>query len=231
MRNATQAAAWAEVRDGSTGWRTTCLTLVRQAWDLPMYDTYAQLEWDAVPLSARHSDTRPPVGAPCFWKGPTAQGHAAIVVEYRGDVPYVATTDVLRLGRVDVVPMRKIEQVWPSAHWLGWTSQLQGKVLPLPVPHAVVTRVVASPYRQGGKVYRSDLRFGQRGSDSVWNLQRALIRKGFQTGSPAPTGDYLSGTRAAVAAFQRSQGWAGRDADGLAGRFTVVRLGLIWVQD
>jgi peptidoglycan hydrolase-like protein with peptidoglycan-binding domain len=130
-----------------------------------------------------------------------------------------------------VVPMRKIEQVWPSAHWLGWTSQLQGKTLPLPVPQAVVTRVVASPYRQGGKVYRSQLRLGVRGSDSVWNLQRALIRKGFQTGLPSPTGDYLSGTRSAVAAFQRSQGWAGRDADGLAGRFTVVRLGLIWVQD
>ena len=231
MRDASQAAAWAEVHEGAVGWRTTCLSLVRRAWDLPTQDSYPQLEWDTVPLTSRHSDTRPPVGAPCFWKGPTAQGHAGIVVEYRGAVPYIATTDVVRLGRVDVVPLRKIEQVWPSAHWLGWTSQLQGKCLPVPVPQVVVNRVVASPYRQGGKVYRSHLRIGQRDSDSVWNLQRALIRRGFPTGAPAPTGDYLSGTRAAVAAFQRDQGWSGRDADGLAGRFTVVRLGLVWVQD
>ena len=231
MRDASQAAAWAEVHEGAVGWRTTCLSLVRRAWDLPTQDSYPQLEWDTVPLTSRHSDTRPPVGAPCFWKGPTAQGHAGIVVEYRGAVPHIATTDVVRLGRVDVVPLRKIEQVWPSAHWLGWTSQLQGKSLPVPVPQVVVNRVVASPYRQGGKIYRSHLRIGQRDSDSVWNLQRALIRRGFPTGSPAPTGDYLSGTRAAVAAFQRDQGWSGRDADGLAGRFTVVRLGLVWVQD
>lgn len=231
MRNASQAAAWAEIHEGAVGWRTTCLSLVRRAWDLPTQDSYPQLEWDSVPLTSRHSDTRPPVGAPCFWKGPTAQGHAGIVVEYRGAVPHIATTDVVRLGRVDVVPLRKIEQVWPSAHWLGWTSQLQGKCLPVPVPQVVVNRVVASPYRQGGKIYRSHLRIGQRESDSVWNLQRALIRRGFPTGAPAPTGDYLSGTRAAVAAFQRDQGWSGRDADGLAGRFTVVRLGLVWVQD
>ena len=231
MRDASQAAAWAEVHEGAVGWRTTCLSLVRRAWDLPTQDSYPQLEWDSVPLTSRHSDTRPPVGAPCFWKGPTAQGHAGIVVEYRGAVPHIATTDVVRLGRVDVVPLRKIEQVWPSAHWLGWTSQLQGKCLPVPVPQVVVNRVVASPYRQGGKIYRSHLRIGQRESDSVWNLQRALIRRGFPTGAPAPTGDYLSGTRAAVAAFQRDQGWSGRDADGLAGRFTVVRLGLVWVQD
>lgn len=228
MRNASQAAAWAEARDGGIGWRSRSLSFVRQSWDLPPIDGSAQQEWDGVPLAARHGDRRPPVGAPCYWKGPTPDGHAAVVVEYRGETPYVASTDVVKWGRIDLVPLRRIERVWPSAHWLGWASALHGRPLPLPVP---ATRQLTSPYRLGGKVYRSHLRFGQRRSDSVWNLQRALIRKGFGIGTPVPTGDYLAATRAAVAAFQRSQGWSGRDADGLAGRFTIDRLGLLWVQD
>src|SRR5262245_53149873 len=101
MRNASQAAAWAEVREGRTDYQSTCLSFVQRAWDLPATDTFAQQEWDAIPLNARHSDTRPPVGAPCFWKGPTPQGHAAIVVEYHGETPYVGTTDLVRPGRID----------------------------------------------------------------------------------------------------------------------------------
>ena len=230
MRNASQCATWAEARDGATGWRANSLAFVRHAWDLPADESSPQFEWESTPLIARHSDRLPPIGAPCFWKGPSPLGHAAIAVEYRCGTPSVACSDIAKLGRVDVVPLSRIEREWPSATWLGWTSVLQGRRLPLPVPNGV-TRNVPSPYRQGGMVYRSHLRFGRRASDSVWNLQRALLRKGYGIGLPVPSGDYLVGTRAAVAAFQRSQGWSGRDADGLASRLTVTRLGLIWVAD
>lgn len=230
MRNASQAATWAEARDGTTGWGAKSLGFVRHAWDLPADESSPQFEWDSAPLIARHSDRKPPVGAPCFWKGPSPAGHVGITVEYRSGTPWVACTDLSKLGRVNVVALTRIEREWPSATWLGWSTVLQGRALPLPVPHSVI-RKVPSPYRQGGLVYRSHLRFGRRESDSVWNLQRALLRKGYGIGLPAPTGDYLAGTRAAVAAFQRSQGWNGRDAEGLASRLTVARLGLIWVAD
>lgn len=56
-------------------------------------------------------------------------------------------------------------------------------------------------------------------------LQRALIAKGFAIPS-GPTGWYGPETTKAVAAFQRSQGWSGRAADGLAGELTLRRLGV-----
>ena len=56
-------------------------------------------------------------------------------------------------------------------------------------------------------------------------LQRALIARGF--GIPAgATGYFGSQTRAAVAAFQRAQGWSGSGADGIPGPKTLSRLGL-----
>ena len=229
MRTASQAAAWAEGQNGETGWRKQCLVFVRSAWDLPAQDASAQLEWNSIPASARHSTRRPPIGAPCFWKGPLPEGHAAIVVEYRDDVPYIASNDILVRGRVDIVPLSKIEQSWTSAQWLGWTTVLQGRSLPLGDTPETSRR--SDGFRQGRKVYRSKMHYGQKGSDSVWNLQRALIQHHYSIGVPGPTGNYLDGTRAAVTAYQSAQGWAGADADGIAGKSSITRLGLVWVED
>ncbi len=56
-------------------------------------------------------------------------------------------------------------------------------------------------------------------------LQKALIKRGFAI--PAgPTGNYGRQTTRAVAAFQKSQGWRGKDADGIAGPETLRRLGV-----
>lgn len=87
-------------------------------------------------------------------------------------------------------------------------------------------------YRQDKKVYASSMRFGKSDSDSVWNLDVGLIHAGF--GRPildagGPSDDYGQSTRSAVAAYQRSRGWSGADADGIAGRGTVEGLGLVWV--
>jgi peptidoglycan hydrolase-like protein with peptidoglycan-binding domain len=56
-------------------------------------------------------------------------------------------------------------------------------------------------------------------------LQRALIARGHRIPS-GPTGWYGPETTKAVRAFQRAQGWSGSDADGIAGRETLRRLGL-----
>lgn len=59
----------------------------------------------------------------------------------------------------------------------------------------------------------------------IRSLQRALIARGYSI--PAgPTGFYGAQTTAAVAAFQRDQGWTGSDADGVAGAETLRRLGI-----
>jgi peptidoglycan hydrolase-like protein with peptidoglycan-binding domain len=63
-------------------------------------------------------------------------------------------------------------------------------------------------------------------SVQVYYLQEALVDRGFDI--PAgPTGYFGPRTEAAVKAFQRSQGWSGKDADGVPGTGTLRKLGLI----
>lgn len=66
----------------------------------------------------------------------------------------------------------------------------------------------------------------QDDSDSVWNLQLALLSAGL-TFFNGPTGCYGRHTRRACQEYQRKQGWTGSDADGIAGPQTIRRLGLV----
>ncbi|TCN35821.1 putative peptidoglycan binding protein [Kribbella orskensis] len=233
MRTATDAVVWAKGKKGDVGWRRRCLVFVRSAWDLPAQDGSAQLEWNSIPKKGRHADKLPPVGAPCFWQGPSAEGHVAIVVEYRNGVPQIASNDIVKRDRIDIVPLSRITESWSKARWLGWTTILQGRDLPL--GKVMVKNDLAQPdgkaFKQGGKVFKSKMHLGQLDSDSVWNLQRALMNHGIGIRSPKPTGDYLPGTKQAVQKFQLAQGWRGQDADGIAGKQTVKLLGLIWVPE
>ncbi|MGB7981197.1 MAG: peptidoglycan-binding protein [Candidatus Nanopelagicales bacterium] len=62
-------------------------------------------------------------------------------------------------------------------------------------------------------------------SDQVRIIQKALIKKGFTIPAGA-TGMYGAQTAAAMAAFQRSQGWRGSQADGGVGPESLRRLGV-----
>ncbi len=61
--------------------------------------------------------------------------------------------------------------------------------------------------------------------EQTTRLQRALIDAGYSIPAGA-TGKYGAQTTAAVAAFQRAQGWSGSQADGIAGPETLRRLGV-----
>jgi hypothetical protein len=90
---------------------------------------------------------------------------------------------------------------------------------PAPTP-APAPRLYGKP---PGTVWYRLLRPGATDSDSVRNLQRRLIDKGYPI--PAgPTGNYAHQTTTAVAAFQRDQGWRGAGADGIPGPKTTERL-------
>ena len=62
-------------------------------------------------------------------------------------------------------------------------------------------------------------------TEQTTRLQRALISAGYSIPAGA-TGKYGAQTTAAVAAFQRAQGWSGSQADGIAGPETLRRLGV-----
>jgi peptidoglycan hydrolase-like protein with peptidoglycan-binding domain len=61
--------------------------------------------------------------------------------------------------------------------------------------------------------------------EQTTRLQRALINAGYSIPAGA-TGKYGAQTTAAVAAYQRAQGWSGSQADGIAGPETLRRLGV-----
>jgi peptidoglycan hydrolase-like protein with peptidoglycan-binding domain len=85
-------------------------------------------------------------------------------------------------------------------------------------------------HRSSRRIYASKMRIGQGDSDSVWNVQVALLLRGYSI-PDGPTDYFGQQTNTAVAAFQRDQGWSGGDADGIPGPGTVKALGLQWVQD
>lgn len=85
-------------------------------------------------------------------------------------------------------------------------------------------------YRRDGVVYLSKMVMGTADSDSVWNLQIALLRKGYSIPN-GPTDYFGKQTKTAVTKFQEDQGWSGSDADGLPGPGTIKALGLNYVDD
>ncbi|MET7293118.1 N-acetylmuramoyl-L-alanine amidase [Streptomyces griseoloalbus] len=76
----------------------------------------------------------------------------------------------------------------------------------------------------GPTVALENLKYGVTNAD-VADLQRSLIERGEEIPAGV-TGYYGDQTRAAVASFQRKQGWTGSDADGIPGIETCRRLGL-----
>lgn len=85
--------------------------------------------------------------------------------------------------------------------------------------------------RGNGLVYASKMRIGQGDSDSVWNVQVALLLRGFSI--PAGPTDYFGNqTVAAVKEFQTEEGWSADLVTGIPDESTIKALGdLQWVQD
>jgi N-acetylmuramoyl-L-alanine amidase len=69
-----------------------------------------------------------------------------------------------------------------------------------------------------------------KSNEYILALDRALISRGYakyyKYGENGASRDWGNGTYKAVKAFQRAQGWKGRDADGIPGPVTWARLGL-----
>lgn len=85
-------------------------------------------------------------------------------------------------------------------------------------------------YRRDKIVHLSKMKLGVGDSDSVWNVQIALLRRGYSI--PAGPTDYFGNQTAnAVKKFQLDQGWTGNDADGIPGPGTIRALGLNYVDD
>ena len=200
------------------GWFNLCQMFSRQCVGAGPFGVSARLAFNGIPAEHRFTSSPPPAGSIAYYgRKDQGAGHAVFVVEGGR----VWSNDILRRGRIDKVDWDIFPRRWGLAYrgWIDWCPTGE-----LPVERRDSKK---DGFRQGRKVYRSKMRFRQDDSDSVWNLQLALLTAGLKFIN-GPTGNYGRHTRRACREFQRKQGWTGPDADGIAGPETIRRLGLVW---
>jgi hypothetical protein len=119
-RSSAQAIAWAraQVDNPTASWYNRCLNFVAQAYGWPHAGVhYAVDHFSIAPDNQRFNlDRNPPPGALLFWDTGHRPGHVAISLG--GGL--IASNDILRTGRIDIVPASAPERVW-GAKYLGWT--------------------------------------------------------------------------------------------------------------
>jgi hypothetical protein len=222
MRTFKQAKEFAQQqhRSGSQSWFNLCQMFSRQCVGAPPFGTSAREAFNGIPAQSRHTSSPPPAGSIAYYgHSDHGAGHAVFVV-HGG---FVWSNDIVRRGRIDRVRWDVFVSRW-GLPYRGWIDACPSGELP------VQDGGGPPRYRQGKRVYSTKMRLAQEDSDSVWNLQVALIARGFDF-DDGPTGYYGLHTRRCCAIFQRRQGWTGQDADGIAGPATIGKLGLVWVDE
>lgn len=119
-RGSAQAIEWAraQVENPSKNWFNLCLNFVAQAYGWRNAGVhYAIDHFEVGPDDQRFGrDRNPPPGALMFWDTGRRAGHVALSL----GGGQIASNDILRTGRVDVVDASAIERLW-GAKYLGWT--------------------------------------------------------------------------------------------------------------
>lgn len=223
MRTFEQAKEFAKQQHASTGidWYRKCQMFARQCVGAPAFGASAREAFNGIADNDKHESFPPPAGSIAYYGFPDrGAGHSVFAVAGG----FVWSTDILRRGRIDRVPWDVFVRGSWRLPYRGWISACPAGQLPVEALDSEPT------YRQGRRVYRSKMRLGQDDSDSVWNVQVALIARGFDFEN-GPSGYYGRHTLRCVAEFQRRKGWTGVNADGIAGPVTVDRLGLVWVDE
>jgi hypothetical protein len=113
--------------------------------------------WKREPLSARHTDRKPPAGTPVAWSGGrNGYGHRAISLGPVNGVYKIRSTDAPVSGRVGTVDLDWVERNW-GLKYLGWTDTISGIPIPYdkPKPPAPPAPVVPpKPKTRGVRVER-----------------------------------------------------------------------------
>jgi hypothetical protein len=87
--------------------------------------------WKKEPAGAKHTDRKPPKGAPVAWSGGrNGYGHRALSLGPDSKGTYwIRTTDGNGSGRVATVPLGWVEKTW-GLHYLGWSETMSGQQIP-----------------------------------------------------------------------------------------------------
>ncbi|OEV09330.1 hypothetical protein [Streptomyces nanshensis] len=119
-RGLQDAIQWAKDHDGDYDpkWHRMCLAFTAQVYGWNQSGvTYAIDHFSVVPKSMQHKgDRSPPPGALMYWRTDQRAGHIAVYV----GGGKIATNDIEKPGRIDVVDAQLIETKW-GATYVGWT--------------------------------------------------------------------------------------------------------------
>ena len=209
-------AARRQVEHPSQNWLGWCLKFCRLCWGLPLLGIpNANAGWAGAVrrrTTVRHG--YPPPGALVFW-AVGKFGHIALSAG--GGLVY--SNDILRAGKIDLVSIGKITSGW-KAIYRGWTSDYCGAAtLPLRLVHYGHVRDAA---RRDPKAPQGATTAGAK--DSVIIVEKALVsRRLLET--RWVDGSFGTKTVDAYAAYQKSLGYKGPDADGIPGISSLISLG------
>ena len=181
MRSAQEAVA------ASRRWTTNsygmCLYTVQTWLAAPWSGPWAEDAWHR--WGGHHpGDMNPPPGVPVYWHNPRSKyGHIALSV----GGGRIRSTDWPGARRVGELTIPQMTAAW-NIQYLGWADRFSG---------GTIQGIGQS--HQANKTYLSKLKRGQRNSESVKNLQRAL-KKAFPH-APAAKRLPVTGTYGKQTAF------------------------------
>ena len=163
MRSASQAVASANRwHSNKTG---MCLYTVQCYFSAPWSGPYAEWSWHHWG-GQHHGDKNPPAGVPVYWHNSRSKyGHIAISLGNGR----IRSTDWPGHGRIGNLTIDQMTRAW-NLQYLGWSSRFSGGAIQ-GIGHAASHHAAS---HGGAATYLKKLHYGQRDSDSVRNLQKAL---------------------------------------------------------
>lgn len=201
-----EALSWAiaQVKSASRDWTGWCLVFVRSCFNVPAKYPSAIEAWSHAKY--KHTGGVPPKGAPVFWRVGKF-GHIAI----SDGGGYVYSTDILRRGKVDRVPITYVTSHW-KATYLGWTEDVNDvRVITVQIPKAPprVSLKALQYHAQHGTGKYSPADSGAM----IKMVKQRLINVGF--------GKDENSFATCYALWQKHLGYRGKAADGIPGLTTL----------
>jgi hypothetical protein len=207
-RNATSAVGWAKAqRSFDSG---MCLKFVRTCYNVPPKYASAAIAWSKTKY--RHTST-PPKGVPVWWTG-GSRGFGHVAISDGGG--YVISTDTGGRGRVGRTSIKHITRSWRQTY-RGWSEDINGVRVYVPSDSRPATPALDAS--AVARMFRTRTK-----SNAVLIIQKALA---VEVGLDFSSGPGIPGplTREAYKKWQRRLGFTGKDADGIPGYTSLLRLG------
>ena len=215
IRSYTAARAWAanQVANPSQNWSNQCQKFSRSCVNAAAWANSALNAWAAIPASHKHSGA--PRGGSIAYFGTSQPGHAVFVDPQ--NPAYCFSTDILRQGKIDRVPLKLITTRWGMKYrgWIDWTPTGALSLVPV-TPPAPALPAASNP------VSLSKLKPGLY-NGSVRTVQAALKAEGLYPYTINARFD--ANTQSCYSKWQKKLGYSGLDANGIPGIKSLTALG------